>query len=284
MKVIFVDDEQSAHINFQYDVKNRMEITSVTYFLDGEKALAYAQNHPLDCAFLDIDMPGIGGLELAKQMKEAQPHMEIIFISAHDEYARNAYKVGAKAYLSKPYTEEEFDTTIKMLLKLTVGHHLEEAVKPAAEEKSELNRISAKSFGDFDLLVNQRPVLFQNAKAKELLAFLIDRRGSTATNAQIFMALWERQEYSRVTSTYVRRTIRSLKMDLEKAGVEHILITHRNCVSVDVTQFQCDYYDLMHGDMAAARHYNGAYMSQYSWSEVTVPLIERAFLSMMSMG
>lgn len=279
MRAIFVDDEQSAHTNFRYDAKGRAELKSVEYFYDIETALEFAKANPVDCAFLDILMPGMGGLDMAKALKDIHPHVEVVFISAYDEYAREAYKVGAKAYLPKPYTEAELTSTLTMLKKLTAEHIAED------EEEAVVlpPRIYAKTFGDFDLLVNGQPVQFQTAKAKELLAFLIDRRGSTATNAQVFLALWERQEYSSTTSTYVRRTIRSLKTQLKEQGVDHILVTSRNCTNVDTSQFYCDYYELMKGNRAVAKEYNGAYMNQYSWSETTVPLIERTFLSMMNM-
>lgn len=69
MRGIFVDDERSAHINFQYELQNRDEIKKMDYFLDPQDAVAYAQTTPIDCAFLDIHLPGIQGIDLAKALK-----------------------------------------------------------------------------------------------------------------------------------------------------------------------------------------------------------------------
>lgn len=141
-------------------------------------------------------------------------------------------------------------------------------------------RIIMKTFGNFDLLVDKHPVAFKNAKAKELLAFLVCQYGSTASGAQIFFSLWDHLEYSATTSTYVRRTVRALKEELEGLGIGDVFIANRNCYSVDTSRFACDYYDLMSGSQDVAHLYNGEFMRQYSWGELTIPLIERKVASL----
>lgn len=270
MRGIFVDDEKSAHANFKECIRSHPEVKQVNYFFQPEKAVHFACENHIDCAFLDIVMPDIQGIQLAKTLKNIQPQIQIVFISDCDDYAREAYKIGACAYLSNPYTAEELSAAMMVLKKLTVPDPL----------VLDLPHIFVKTFGHFDLFVDSAPVVFKTAKAKELLAFLIQLRGSTATSAQIFLALWERQEYGSTTSTYVRRTIRALKDTLKEYGVEQILIAQRNCISVDTTQFLCDYYQLLDGDPIAVRQYGGAYMDQYSWGEPTIPIIERVIWDM----
>lgn len=93
MKIIYVDDERSAHINFAYHIKERDDISTIGYCKDCRDALEYAEMHKVECAFLDIDLPGGSGIELGKNLKNLQPEMELVFITSHDEFAREAYKV-----------------------------------------------------------------------------------------------------------------------------------------------------------------------------------------------
>ncbi|WP_317855321.1 response regulator [Chakrabartyella piscis] len=276
MKIIYVDDERSAHVNFAFHIKERTDISMIAYFKDCKEPLEYVEMHDVDCAFLDIDLPGGNGIEIAKELKRIQPEMEVVFITSHDEFAREAYKVGGRGYLSKPYSNEELDEIITRVGKLVKR-------PPSAKEKQydlEVPHIFAKTFGNFDLLLDGKSVHFKNAKVKELLAFLVDQMGGTASNAQIFFALWEKQEYTKSTSTYVRRTVRSLKEELDGYGIGHILISKRNSICIDVDAIACDYYDLLQGSRFALRHYNGKYMSQYSWGEETIPVIERMAMAL----
>lgn len=276
MKVIYVDDERNAHINFEYDLKDRVEVESLICFLRGGEALAYAQANPIDCAFLDVNLGGgQTGIQLAKELKAIQPNLEVVFLTAYDHYARESYRVGGRGYLTKPYTQEELDDILKRMKRLVAAHQNE-----TQSAQSPTERVIVKTFGNFDFLVDGKPVAFKNAKAKELLAFLVHQRGGTVNSVQVFLALWERQEYTATTSTYVRRTARALKDELEGLGLTDIFINKRNCYSVDTTRFTCDYYLLMAGDKVEASHYNGEYMSQYYWGEGTIPLIDRKVQSM----
>ena len=70
MRVIYVDDEQPALDNFRLTTANFSEIDSLELFQDGEEALGYVREHPVDAAFLDMEMPDIHGLGLALKLRE----------------------------------------------------------------------------------------------------------------------------------------------------------------------------------------------------------------------
>lgn len=271
MKILYVDDERSAHTIFQHAIKEHSDICDVAYHFDYDSAMEYAKNHEIDCAFLDISLPGKDGIQLAKDLQELQPKIEFAFVTGFDEYAREAYKVGGRAYLTKPYSNDELFSVLQLMKRLC---HPPIAIdEPILQE---IPHVSAKTFGFFDFMLDGKPVYFRNAKAKELLAYLVHHMGSSVSSAQVFFALWERQEYTRTTSTYVRRTIRALRNDLETLGIEDILVVNRNSISVVQSKISCDAYDLLNGSAKAAALFNDEYMGQYSWGESTIPLLHRA--------
>lgn len=278
MNIIYVDDERSAHVNFYYDLKDRPEIHSTAFFFTAQEALDYAQSHSIDCAFLDINLgDAYGGLALTEQLKAIHPNLEVAFVTGYDEFTKDSYRVGGRAYLIKPYTQEELNAAIALMKKLTIVHQKEET--PTQPPQA---HVRIRTFGYFDVLVDNIPVACKNAKAKELLAYLVNQRGGSVNGSQIFLALWEDQRYSTATSTYVRRTVRALKEELDTLGIGDIFVSKRNCYSVDPSQFVCDYYQLMAGNIEAAEKYNEEYMSQYSWGESTIPLIERKIASLLA--
>ncbi|TAA26501.1 LytR/AlgR family response regulator transcription factor [Pseudoxanthomonas winnipegensis] len=82
---------------------------------DGASALeAIAERQP-DVAFLDIRMPGLTGIEVARAAADASPRTQVVFVTAYDQYAVQAFEHGAVDYLLKPVTRERLDATVQRL-------------------------------------------------------------------------------------------------------------------------------------------------------------------------
>lgn len=79
---------------------------------DGASALDAIAEHQPEVAFLDIRMPGMTGLEVATAMAEASPSTQIVFVTAYDQYAIDAFEAGAIDYLLKPISPERLASTV----------------------------------------------------------------------------------------------------------------------------------------------------------------------------
>lgn len=82
---------------------------------DGGAALEAIADHQPDVAFLDIRMPGLTGLEVASAMAEASPNTQIVFVTAYNQYAIDAFEKGAVGYLLKPISRERLAATVQRL-------------------------------------------------------------------------------------------------------------------------------------------------------------------------
>ena len=82
---------------------------------DGASALEAIAEHQPDVAFLDIRMPGLTGLEVAAAAAEASPRTQIVFVTAYDQYAVDAFDRGAIDYLLKPIAPERLAATVQRL-------------------------------------------------------------------------------------------------------------------------------------------------------------------------
>ena len=113
MKAIIVDDEPKAIELLQSYLSHFSVIELVSTFRNGLKAFQFMSKEPVDLLFLDINMPHLSGISLAKMVPK---HTKIIFTTAYPEYAVESYDVEAVDYLLKPISLERFSKTIGKLL------------------------------------------------------------------------------------------------------------------------------------------------------------------------
>ncbi len=259
MRFIVVDDERLSLTFFQQVCEEINREYQVEFFLSPLDALDYAEKNPeIDIAFLDIEMPEMTGIEMALRLRQLIPHISIIFVTGHDHYARQAFAVHANGFISKPFDGEEIRTEIEIIQK-------NRQPAPLPEKK-----IYIQTFGHFELFVDGERVMFHLSKAKELLAYLVDRNGSAVTTDQAIGVLWEEAPNDVTTQNRFRKTVRSLKQTLEHYGIEDLFQNDRNSKSVNPKLFSCDYYDFLLGKAEAEKRFLGEYMSGYSWGEATL--------------
>lgn len=251
MHIIYVDDEKPALDNFRLTTASFPEINSLNMFQDGSAALAFAAEHTVDAAFLDMEMPGIHGLELAKKLKEHDPNIRVVFVTAYSQYALDAWGVDATGYLLKPYTAADIR---KELAKCTY--------RPLPSHQVVIQTIPTLS-----VTVNGVPLHISSAKPREMLALLVDcgERGFTAGEG--IACLWPDRSNDSGTQSLLRMTYKRLLNTLEEAGAGHILASRENRRFLKVDQVDCDLYRILAGDKQAARKYDGEYLREYTWAE-----------------
>ena len=131
--------------------------------------------------------------------------------------------------------------------------------------------VFARTFGFFDIFVDGQPVVFSNAKEKELMALLIDRHGGSLTSKEAISYLWEvaGNADERIKARF-RKLAMGLKRTLEKYGIEHILVSNKGTRHININAIKCDYYELLAGNAVYVQSFHNSYMSEYSWSEHTL--------------
>lgn len=259
MNILALDDEELmlwALTDSLEKVFNENDI--IKGFEESEDAIGFVKslgNKPLDYAFLDIRLRGSNGIDVAKEIKKLKPKTKILFCTAYSDRAIDAFGVNAVGYLLKPITPEKIRNSLEQLSLMfsNIGDI-------PAEKKVEI-----KTFGNFDVFVDKKPIHWKRLKAKELLALLVDKKGASVTNVEIAITLWE--DDNKVKS--VPTIISSLRHTLKDYGVEDILIRSRNHTAIDTTKVLCDVYEFYDGKATALNLYQGEYMANYSWAEFT---------------
>ncbi len=249
-RFLAVDDEPFLLEELRDALKQARPDAEILTFARPREALAAAETQAVDAAFLDIEMGSMTGLELAERLKRLQPDLHIIFVTGHQEYALQAFRVHATGYLLKPICQEDLNRELTFLY-----------------EKRQPGKIRVQTFGGFEIYVNGEPVKFGRSKSKELLAYLIDRRGASVTTGDAYAILFEDMKATASGKGYFRNVIRDMKESLKAVGADHILLRDFNRLAIVPELLDCDYYRFLQGDPAAVNQYRGDYLPQYSWAE-----------------
>lgn len=257
MRIIYVDDEKLQLDNFRLTVEGMNGLEDLQLFSDSRKAYEWAKTHPVDVAFMDIEMPQINGIELAAKLKALNRDIRVIFVTGHGKYALDAFAVHASGYLLKPYMRRDIE------------EELEHAGFPV---RGDAKKIQVCTMPDLFLTVNGRNVFTSHTKPEELFALLVDRGKSGITKGDAMACLWEGKNPT--DSTYWTCLFR-LKRILEDAGVPDLLLTNGNTKCLDITQIDCDLYRMLEGDPEVIRSYTGNYLRRYSWAEERVPQLDK---------
>lgn len=115
MRVLIADDERPARDELNYLLKQIEEIEVVGEAASGDEVLAQVAKHNPDVLFLDIQMPDASGIDIAHQLLEKKVHPIVVFVTAYDQYAVEAFAINAIDYLLKPIHEERLAETISRL-------------------------------------------------------------------------------------------------------------------------------------------------------------------------
>jgi two-component system, LytTR family, response regulator len=263
MKVLTADDEQAALHVLDRAVAAAVPDAELRSFSSAYEAVEEIQTREFrpDVAFLDIKMPGMTGLEMAKAIKNASPHTNIIFVTAFSDYALDAMALHPSGYIMKPATEEKIRVELDNLR--------------YPPEHSSTHTIRVQCFGNFEVYRNGTPLNFPRTRDKEVLAYLVLKRGGSCTLQELAAVLYEDEPYTLRQRDRTRQLVSTMAQTLREAGAADVLVKRRNSIAVDPEAIDCDYYRFLDMDVRAINAYTGEFMSQYEWAVFTTGFLDR---------
>lgn len=250
MKILAVDDEIIALEGLVKSIKEADNSAPVYSFRFADEAIKFMETNTCDVAFLDIEMYGINGVSLANILLKMNPNINIIFSTGYGNYRDVAFDIHASGYIVKPITPEKVK---KELLNLR---------RPVNETK----KLQINVFGNFEVYFDGNPLKFKYSKSKELLAYLVDRRGALCTVGELIAILFEGDKGH---DTYFKSIRKDLIDTLTYIGcIDAVNIQHGK-LGINKDNVYCSYFDLLDGKVKLEDVYHGEYMTQYSFSEYT---------------
>ena len=187
MRIVCVDDERLSLQFIEKQLEQIEDISIAAMFTNPLEAKEYILNEAIDTAFLDVQMPGLNGIQLAEQILEYKPDLNIVFVTAYDQYAVEAFQLNALDYVIKPTKVERLHQTIKRVktkLKDTAND------RDLNEEDCPL-RIKVSNYLAFEEKPNVfQPVSWRTSKSQELFIYLLHNRNRLVEKSAIIDLLW----------------------------------------------------------------------------------------------
>jgi len=258
MNIIGVDDRSSIVVTLE-KMLGQIDPNGEHRFYTDPLAVIDELDKPIEVAFLDVEMPGMSGIELARRIIARYPLCNIIFLTGYPEYTQLAFDIHASGYIMKPFSRKKLEDALV---------HLRYRSPDLSDRP-----VKVQCFGTFEVFVSGEAVKFTRQKSKELLAYLVDRRGAMCDMDMMIGNLEPELAADRASKSMIRTYLSDLAGTFEKLGIEDILVRTIGACGINTSLMDCDYYRFLDGDPYAVSRFTGEYMTQYEFAEET-----RAFL------
>lgn len=160
MKVLIVDDEAPARQRLRRLIDEIEDCEIVAEAANGSQAIELTQTHDPDVLLMDIRMPGINGVEAARHLASLDQPPAVIFTTAYDEYAIQAFDAQAVGYLMKPVRRERLARALRHASRLTRSQLAALRTDDSAEQERR-SHLCARVRGQLELIPLQDIFYFQ---------------------------------------------------------------------------------------------------------------------------
>jgi two-component system response regulator LytT len=159
MRIAVCDDEEKFRVQARDlidKIAGSMDVV-VDAYSDGRKLLEAFDKRPYDLLFLDIEMPMMDGITLAKKLRERSDNIYIVFLTGHVEYALEGYEVNALRYLTKPVQEDKLREVLRFVMDKSVSKR----------------QLIIKEDGE-ELLINVTDIIYMEAQNQYVMIYTMD--------------------------------------------------------------------------------------------------------------
>ncbi|MDD2619784.1 MAG: response regulator [Syntrophomonadaceae bacterium] len=285
MKAVLIDDEYYAlqGLKMVFEEIGGIEIAGM--FEDVFEALAAMEAINPEIIFLDIEMPELDGIKAFNRILASHPAVNIVFVTAYNHYAVQAFELNALDYVIKPVKKERLAKTL-------------ERIKPLIGQTSSAKRITINCFGRLSVLVDGQEINvgWRTKKAEELIAYLLCEKGRFVNKEKIAEALWPELDGEKsVANLYLAYYY--LKKQEKKYGLLLPIESTRGKMRVLLEEVECDMVAFEHRlqscyhiedeniELAenAAKLYQGMLLQNnyYSWALDNQQYYELAYLELL---
>ncbi|MBP1990955.1 response regulator [Paenibacillus eucommiae] len=292
MRVILVDDERLALLQLTKMLEKMGGIDVVGTYLNPIEAIEWIGELRPDAVFLDIHMPGIDGLKMAVQIQENCPAIQIVFVTAFDQYAVQAFDLNALDYVMKPLHMDRLGRAVQRLQDRVRG---DVNVTVSSSPQSVLIRCLKTLQFEMPGQKSER-LKWRTSKAQELFVYLLHHRGRVIARDELLELLWPDFEERRAAAQ-LYTTIYQIRQSLQRNEVGSVTINSGSLTdgySLDTSTVRIDTEEWEHQlkqldspeqhtidkHESLFNQYTGDYLSDYDylWAEHERERLRRLWL------
>ena len=219
MITLSVDDQKSVN-DLMLHMLDKIDPNGTHMSASNMKQAFSLLNDDVQILFLDIEMPGMNGINAVPILKEKYKKLNIIFVTGHPEYVFDAVDMHPSGFLRKPVCEED------------IIHELQELRFPIEQIKSPL-KVQCSPFA---LFTNGKPFDFGRGLTIELFAYLVYKEGAFCTNGELLGILWDGDPDKQGN---LRQLVLNMRNCLKEIGAENIIMKKYGKIGVDMNAIEC---------------------------------------------
>lgn len=233
---VLVDDMRPALRELKFLLKKYPEISIIGMYIDPLAAIEKIGELKPQVVFLDINMPQLQGIDAASRILDLSPQTDIVFVTAFDQYAVEAFELHALDYLLKPIAEERLEKTVERLRREISSANLTKEYTPL--------KLQIRCFGRFQMgWEGREPIKWRIEKARELFAFLLQNHNRYITKDELLDKLWPEDIPDRAIKQlyngiyYIRKALEGYGIDRAHISIDNNYSLLLGPVDWDVGRF-----------------------------------------------
>ncbi|MBE7721858.1 response regulator [Lacrimispora indolis] len=214
MRAILVDDEEMLLREMERLLASYPDLEIAGSYTDPMEALREIESTRPELAFLDIEMRTLSGLELAERLLQRNPDLNVLFVTAYNQYAVEAFEINAIDYILKPVRPERLEKTMERIRR-----------KRGIPQPPETLRI--QFFGKFSIYLGKEAVKWNRSKPRELLAYFLANEGIWLDKFKICDDLWPENSPNQALRN-LQTAVWAIRKCLREYGISAASIAYAN--------------------------------------------------------
>ena len=258
MIILICDDDKEGNAVLSEELRSFHDAEILT--VDSvQECRRFLEGHSVDWLFLSLCSEKNDFRMLLTQLRAQKKVFRICLMGIHEDDSVNVYTFRCEKFLKKPYAREE----------------IRECMEYMSLISSRRRNVTVRTFGSLDVFVNDVPVLFRNAKARELFALCVDHAGGLVSIYEAVEKLWPDRGCDEKTKRLYRKAVMSIHFTLNEYRIEKVFTSVRGGCSVNASEINCDFFSFLKNPRGNLSSLNGKYLTDYAWSEETLAKIIR---------
>ncbi len=238
MKAVLVEDEESVLLVIKKMLSGIPDIEVVGMFQKAVDAYGFLYEHETDIVFIDINLAGESGMELARKMQSAGLNMEIVFLTAFREYTLEAFEVSAFDYIIKPVSQQRLESTVSKIRRKRMNKYRDANAMPRTN-----NKAAIYCLGGLDVRSDKdKAVKWISSKSIELFSYLLLNKGRLTSRRvildEVFYGMTKKN-----AEAYLNTSIYQMRKSLEQHSLKFMIISGMESYGLELEGVYIDYID-----------------------------------------
>lgn len=253
LQILICDDDKLNNYILANEILKNGKY-DIEVFDNTENCLMFMKYKKADLVIISVCSKNINYRSVIDLIHQKEMKSVICLIGEKDSQSVNVYTSKCDCFIKKPYSTSEIVRLLETFNLLS----------------KRIKRIFVRTFGRFDVFVNDSILNFHNSKAKELFALCIDHNGGSVNMDEAIDKLWPQRSYDDRVKRLYRKAVNCINKCLDENGVPNIFENSRGSCCVRADFIECDYYAFLKDPVKNNKLFNGEYMFEYPWAENTL--------------